>query len=212
MFKRITSLISVIKPSGTVHPMYNTFIKFSFASNVLSSTQNTLSTHSMLCATTQASTALAMSINFIGKDLIGQMGSLYFMNKLGSISDKNPKSFINKSLGIEQACVFVESLTPILPLNLFLPIASSANVCKNISFASFGSTNARIMNKMGTSNIGEMYTKLTIINTLASSIGMGVAGIIIAVVPEHEYRAILIPIIGFLRVKLYKKAIQAIDE
>ncbi len=203
--------MSIIKPSGTVHPMYNTFIKYSFVSNVLSSTQNTLSTHSMLCATTQSSTALAMSINFIGKDLIGQLGSLYFMNKLGAISDKNPKSFVNKSLGIEQVCVFAESLTPILPLPLFLPIASSANVCKNISFASFGSTNARIMNKMGTENIGEMYTKLTIINTLASSVGMGVAGVLIAVVPEHEYRAILIPVIGYLRVKFYKKAIHAIE-
>ena len=52
----------------------------------------------MLSVVGKASTELTLSINFIGKDLIGQLGALTYMNKMGKKADKDPYNFIKYSI------------------------------------------------------------------------------------------------------------------
>ena len=48
----------------------------------------------MLSVVGKASTELTLSINFIGKDLIGQLGALTYMNKMSKKADKDTYNFI----------------------------------------------------------------------------------------------------------------------
>jgi hypothetical protein len=42
------------------------------------------------------------TFNYIGKDIIGQMGGLMYMSKMGDKADKEPVKFLQYSNGIEQ--------------------------------------------------------------------------------------------------------------
>ena len=61
--------------------IYN-YIKWSFTSNVLLSTEYALATHSILHAINTDSETMR-TLNYVGKDIIGQMGGLMYMSKMG---------------------------------------------------------------------------------------------------------------------------------
>jgi hypothetical protein len=199
---------SFIFPSGKVNEKYLSFIRWSFVSNIIMSIENVLGTHSSLSVLGKSSTELTLSTNFIGKDIIGQVGSLLYMNKIGKNADKDPKKFIKYSMIIQQSAVFLESTTPLLPIQMFIPLAGFSNIMMNISFTSCGAINAKIIPLLAKDNIGEMYSKLTIINTISSSIGMGLGLCIVGIIPEHEKRIFILPILSILRIYTYNKSVK----
>ena len=87
----MNKLVSVLFPSGKTHKSYINYIKYSFISNTSISIQNSIAVQSMLSAIT-AEPELA-NINYIGKDIIGQLGSLIYMTKYTSKIDSTPKKF-----------------------------------------------------------------------------------------------------------------------
>lgn len=202
-------LKSLIFPSGKVNNKYLYFIGWSSLSNLIMSMENVLGTHSTLSVLGKSSTELTLSANFIGKDIIGQIGSLLYINKMGKKVDKDPKKFIKYSMIIQQSSVFLESVTPLLPTSMFIPIAGFSNIMMNISFTGCGAINAKIIPLLAEdNNIGEIYSKITIINTISSSIGMGLGLCIIGYIPEHEKRIFIIPILSILRIYTYNKSIK----
>jgi len=196
------------------HKHYPKYLAWSFISNTMSSMESVLGTHSMLSVVGKESTELAVSFNYIGKDLFGQIGGLWYMYRMGGESDKNPKRFIKKTMFTQQASIFLECATPLLPSSLFIPIAGLANIGKNISFTGLGSINAKVIQHMDSrKNVGEMYAKITTINTIASTIGMMIGLGITAYVPDHGTRLCIIPFITVLRLWTYKRSIKnLIDE
>jgi len=200
---------SFIYPSGKVNQKYLSFISWSSISNLIMSIENVLATHSTLSVLGKSSTELTLSTNFIGKDIIGQIGSLLYMNRMAKNADKDPKKFIKYSMIIQQSSVFLESTTPLLPIQMFIPIAGVSNIMMNISFTGCGAINAKIIPLLAEdNNIGEIYAKLTIINTISSSIGMGLGLCIIGFIPEHEKRIFILPILSVLRIYTYNKSIK----
>ena len=211
MFKH--AIKNVIFPRGKVHPNYLKFIGWNFVSNVIISTESVLSTHSMLSVVSgpQVSNELTMSVNYIGKDIIGQIGGLFILNTISHKADidNESKHFIYLYTICQQSATFLECATPLLPLYSFIPIAGLANIGKNIGFTGFGSINAKIINKLAQdNNIGEIYIKATSINTFGSTIGMLLGLFIAAKIPDHTARMGIMPILCFLRVYSYNKAVK----
>jgi glutamate N-acetyltransferase/amino-acid N-acetyltransferase len=168
-----------------------------------------LGTHSMLGISGQTDSHLSLSMNYIGKDIVGQLGGLWYMSRMGNKADKEPHRFINYSLFFQQSSVFMECATPLLPLSLFVPVAGIANIGKNISAIGVGAVNAKIIQKLAKDdNIGEMYAKISILNTLGSTIGMGLGLITTFYIPNHTDRLFLVPLLSIMRVYSYKKSIE----
>ena len=69
--------------------------------------------------------------------------------------------------------------------------------------------NAKIITKLAEEdNIGEIYAKISVLNTVGSTIGMGV-GLIIAVnLQDHTMRLCLMPFFSVVRIYSYNKAIK----
>jgi len=201
---------TLVYPTGKYHPKYLQYIGWSFASNCLVSTQSVLSVHSMLSAVDTGGSDAVRTANYVGKDIIGQTGGLWYMSKMGKHSDKNPKKFLFYSNIVQQASYVVTCCTPLCP-SYFLAIAGTANIMTNISFTGFGAINARCIQRLAVDdNIGEIYAKISVINTLGSSIGMIVGLGITTAVPDHTLRLCLVPLIGVVRVYCYNKAVEGL--
>lgn len=202
------SFKKIFYPSGKFHHQYTKYIFWSSLSNMIISIESVLSTHSILSAVSTDNTELLRTANYIGKDIIGQIGSLYYISKHGQNADKNPKKFLLYSNIIQQSSFMANCITPIFP-SYFLYIAGLSNIAMNISFTSFGAVNARCILTLSTeNNIGETYAKINIINTIGSSIGMIFGLYFTLLFPDHDSRLLLIPILGVLRIYTYSKAYQ----
>lgn len=214
MIKRhIVKIRKSIKPNGKINKNYTKYVWWSCFSNFVSSIECVLSTHSMLSVVGQSSTELNLSINYIGKDIVGQLGGLWYMSKFSKKADKEPKKFMKNSLYIQQVAILMECSTPLIHMGLFIPIAGVANISQNISATGLGAINAKIIQKLSDGdNVGEIYAKISVLNTLSCSCGMGVGLIITGCIPDHYYRFSILPIFVFLRLYSYNKAVESLIE
>ena len=198
----------ILIPSGRTHSKYFQYIGWSFVSNIIVSTQSVLSVHSMLSAIDSNSSESIRTANYVGKDVIGQIGSLWYISKMGKKADKESKKFLLYSNIIQQASYIITSSTPMFSF-YFLPTAGFANIMSNISFTGLGAINAKCVKELAVDdNIGEIYAKISVINTFGSSIGMIFGLIITTYIPEHNLRLCLIPILGVFRVYTFNKAVK----
>jgi hypothetical protein len=202
----------LLYPSGKVHPLYCKYIGWSFVSNIAVSAQQVLSTHSMLATVSTYDTDSIRTLNYIGKDLIGQIGGLLCIAKLGKSIDKSPTKFLNKANILQQTAYIATSITPLVS-EYFLPVAGAANVLTNVSFIGFGAVNAKCIQAMSIdNNIGEVYAKISIFNTAGSSIGMLIGMFLTVLIPEHDLRICLTPLIGVVRVLTFNMAVRGLLE
>lgn len=202
-------LRSLFFPSGKIHPKYTQYVGWSFVSNVLVSAESAMSTHSMLNAIDNCPDELRTA-NYIGKDIIGQIGGLAYMAKMGKESDKNPHRFLFYSNILQQFAYTSLCATPMVSAH-FLPIAGVSNIFINISFIGFGAINAKCIQELGIDgNIGEIYAKISVFNTLGSSIGLLLGLSIIATIPDHSARMFIIPFLAFGRVIAFNKAVSGL--
>ena len=85
-FQKLTK--PFIYPTGKVHKNYGKYVGWSCMSNIVISIESVLSTHTMLSVVGQTNSDLTLSINYIGKDIIGQLGGLWYMHRIGQKVDK----------------------------------------------------------------------------------------------------------------------------
>ena len=200
----------LLYPSGKYHTSYGKYIRWSFVSNVIVSAESVLSTHSILSAISTNNTEIIRTTNYVGKDIIGQVGALLYISKMSQKADKDPKKFLLYSNIIQQSSYMINCITPMFP-SYFLYIAGMSNIASNISFTGFGAVNARCIQILAQDdNIGEIYAKISLINTIGTSVGL-ISGLCITVIfPDHESRLCLIPFLGFARAYTYRRAIKDI--
>lgn len=204
-------LTSIFFPLGKYSNKYNQFIGWSFASTVLVSIQTVLTTNSMLDVVTDSGDY--KTLNYIGKDIIGQMGGVVYMSKMSENSDKEPKKFINISNGVQQSSFMLMAITPLIDSSVFLPFAGVSNTLANISFSGYGIINAKCIQNMAIDkNIGELYGKITAVNTIGSSVGLSIGVLISMYIPDVHSRCVILPFLGALRVLTYNKAVNGLLE
>ena len=206
----MNNIRKVFLPMGKVHPKYINYIGWSFVSNIIVSAESAISAHSMLQAI-DTDSDITRTINYVGKDIIGQLGGLLYMNNIGKNIDKNPRRFIIYSNIFQQSAFVFVCSTPVFP-DFFLPIAGFSNILFNLSFTGFGAINAKCITKLSNDNIGELYAKISIINTIGSSFGLLLGLGINTLLPEHNTRMVVLPFMAVSRVYTYNKAVENLIE
>lgn len=202
-------LCAFVFPSGKQHDKYSQYVGWSFCSNILVSTESALAVHSMLHAIGSDSDTIRTA-NYIGKDIIGQIGGFAYMARMGKKADTDSKRFLLYSNILQQVSFISVCVTPLVPC-YFLPIAGCSNILSNISFTGFGAINAKCIQTLAVdNNMGEIYAKVSMINTLGSSIGLLIGLGITALIPDHSSRLIIIPFLAAGRVYTFQRAIDGL--
>lgn len=188
-------------------PLYGQYMGWTFISNIIGSIEDCVSTHCMLSTLTTHSNDLSISYNYIGKNMIGQIGGLFCIHKIGSDIDNNPKKYLKHSLYANQFALFMECMTPLVQSH-FLILAGGSSLLKSIAWTGYGAVSTKIIVSLSENNIAEMYSKLTIVNTVASSIGMILGLYIIYLVPCHMSRIVFIPFLTCGRLYTMHRAVR----
>jgi len=196
------------KPSSE----YINFVKWSFITNVIVSIETALSTSNMLEGISGKDVDSGVrTLNYIGKDIIGQIGGVLYISSMSHKADDDPKRFLMYSNLLQQCSMIALASTPLVPSSGFLVIAGTANILTNISFTGFGAINAKCIQALSPdgTDIGEIYSKLTAVNTAASSIGLAAGVVITTLVPDPSARVALLPVLGIARVYSLDRAVNS---
>ena len=125
---------------------YESYAKATMISSTFGTAASVISTQALLASigvSSGAALPIAATLNWILKDGVGQLGGVLFASSVNTRFDSDPKRFrlgADFALGIS---VILESCTVIAPW-LFLPVASIANIGKNIAWLSASATRASI--------------------------------------------------------------------
>ena len=193
--------------------MLKYYLKWSAINNFTTSISSVISTNSMLHSINipNPSYESIITLNYVGKDIIGQFGSLLYSWKKGKNSDVEPLKHIIYGGIFLQTSFFIENSTPLITNSSYiLPILGFSNIIKNISFISIGSVNIQNIQKISKGhNIGEIYSKISSINTIASTFGMVIGIVIIHFVPSHTIRTLcILPFLSVINIySLHKMCI-----
>ncbi len=194
--------------NGTVNKNYTKFLLWSSISNTIISIQSTLSTHEMLSIIGKSDNDYSMSMNYMSKEIFGQLGGLLILNTFSSNIDNNIKKYKNRALFLQHIALFIETITPLIP-SYFIPMSSISNICKNICWPYFGSINAKAIQKLSDgTNLSEIYTKISVFNTLGSTIGMTIGLFIISNIQDYGMRLCLYPILTSIRIYSFNKSLK----
>jgi hypothetical protein len=181
--------------------------------NFSSSVSSVISTNSMLGSIVNTpSYTSVLALNYVGKDIIGQVGSLAYSWKTGKGADIEPLKYITKGGIILQTSFFVENCTPLISNNIFImPFLGFCSLLKNVSFISIGAVNAKNIQKLSNGNIGEFYSKSASINTMSSTLGMIVGIGIIHMIPSYTIRSLVVlPTMSVISIYSLRKATKII--
>ena len=186
------------------------YVQWMAVNSWATSANSVISTNSMLSSimSTTPSYSTVIGTTYIGKDILGQLGGLLYAYKTGKHADRDPLKYSSKGVIVGQLSFYLENFSPLLTnKNLILPFLGISSTLKNVSFISIGAVNANNLQKISKDNIGEIYTKVSSINTLSSSFGM-ITGIgIINFIPSYTARTFLImPLLSFISLYSLRRA------
>jgi len=160
----------------SVGPSYVSYVQWTMAASVIGTAAGVLSMQSLLMAVglKEGAIPLAATLNWILKDGLGQLGGVLFAGFVNQRFDSEPKRWRFKSALLLDASTLMEVLTPLFP-SYFLPIASVANIGKNIGWLSASATRAGIHRSFmrNEENMGDITGKSASQTIAASVIGTG---------------------------------------
>lgn len=208
----LSKILCFTRVSGEISKSYNRYLIHSSYANLICGFESIVSSYSMLDASGVGKENIelaSISLNLLGKDILGQIISVPIINKISKYGDKNPIKYIRNNVILFELSNLLECLTPLFIPSLFIPMATIGNIGKNIGFTGFASFNANIISKLSINkdNITEIYSKISIINSLSYSLGMGIGLFFVTFVTKLEYRLILLPISGIFRYIFIHKSI-----
>jgi hypothetical protein len=130
---------------ASVNSYYLTYSKWVFVGSILGTASSVLSMQCLLVSLGLGAAALPASaaINWVLKDGLGQLGGMLFASMVSTRFDMQPIRYRLLSAVVLDASILLEILTPLVP-TLFLPLASLANIGKNISWLGASASRAAI--------------------------------------------------------------------
>jgi len=198
----------------------SSYVRWNFISSVLGGWKYTLSTDSLLYIMNVNDPIMSGSVSFISKDVIGQLGVCFYAYRKDS--SEGDRCTLTYGLNINillQCCIFLENATPFLPSYMYLPIASTSNIIKNISMMGMGAVNTNVIrefiNRSECENIkgAELYSKITAQNSTASSIGMLLGIGTIMLIPSRSVRFFTVcPLLSLSHYLCYRESLRAVFE
>ena len=164
----------------SVAPGYARFATFCFTASVAGSASMVLSTQTLLLAVgvvgsnVQQAGIMAGAFNWVMKDFMGQLGGVVFASQMGKTRafDTDPKRWRMVAAMALDGATLLEILSPLFPSILVLPVASVANVGKNIGFLTASASRAALHQAVAiTGNLGDVTAKAGSQSIMASLIG-----------------------------------------
>lgn len=170
-----------------------------------------------------------LTATYVGKDIIGQLGSLWYIRKNARVSDRFPVKTATRASCVQNLAFYAENFANCLPPLWILPFLGVTNLVKNITFVNVGAVNTACLQRLSTEKIpygesgplgerkqvgiGELYSKLTVVNTLASSLGMITGLGILYFLPSERLKAfVILPMFSLASVFCLRKAVKHISE
>lgn len=154
---------------------YFPYAKWYFVGSIASAASGVLSMQSLLYAIGLGAGSIptAAAVNWVLKDGLGQFGGVMFASLVNNRYDADPKRWRTASAVALDAAVLMEILTPLVPA-YFLPMASLANVAKNISWLSASATRAGFHNSFAVrENLADVTAKAGSQSIASSILGTG---------------------------------------
>ncbi|CAM9600417.1 unnamed protein product [Ectocarpus fasciculatus] len=188
-------MLGLVLPSGfpaSVHPPYMAYAGWQFTGMAASAAAGVMSTQALLYAMGLGAGALplAATLNWVIKDGLGQLGGVAFSSLVNTRFDANPKLWRIVAAVSLDASMVLELLSPLAPA-YFLPIASVANIGKNVSFLAASASRAAIHNVLSLKgNLADITAKSGAQTILACMAGTG-AGVTLSATLGSEFHAIV---------------------
>ena len=165
------------------------------------------STASVISVNSMLKSVNGITVTYVGKDILGQLGGLLYSWKTGVVADKSPKKYALIGTTLLQSAFVLDNISVWIVPEYTLPILGLSSMLKNIAFISIGAVNAHNMQKIGGEQIGELYTKIASVNTLSSTSGMLTGLFLIDKIPSQEIRSCcILPIFSVISLYSVKKA------
>lgn len=191
--KKLISLLLPAQYPQSVAPGYLRFASFCFTASVAGSAAMVLSTQTLLLAVGivgqgSSSGIMAGALNWVMKDFIGQLGGIVFASQMGKTKafDSDPKRWRMVAALALDGATLMELLTPLCPPSLVLPVASIANIGKNIGFLTASASRAALHQSLARSgNLGDVTVKAGSQSMMASLVGTSL-GIGLSTVLHHD--------------------------
>lgn len=164
----------------SVAPGYLSFASFCFTASVAGSAAMVLSTQTLLLAvgvvgsSTHQASIMAGAFNWVMKDFVGQLGGVVFASQMGKTRafDTDPKRWRMVAAMCLDGATFLEILAPLFHSSMVLPVASLANIGKNIGFLTASASRAALHQSLAvTGNLGDVTAKAGSQSIMASLIG-----------------------------------------
>lgn len=194
--------------------LFNKYLVYSSLANCVCGFETIISSYSMMHASgigVENAALASVSLNLIGKDILGQVISVPFIAKMSKYGDKHPTHYMRNNIILFELSNFLECSTPYFPGSMFIPLATVGNVGKNIGFTGLGSFNANIINKLSNgTNVTELYSKIAMVNTISYSVGMTLGLIFATQISCHETKLGILPITGLIRWMFIKQSVKDI--
>ena len=178
--KVITHFLPAQFPNS-VAPGYARFAAFGFGASVAGSAAMVLSTQTLLLAvgvvgSSQQASVMAGALNWVLKDGIGQLGGVLFASRMGQAGsakfDADPKRWRMVAALSMDCATLLEILSPLVPSVWVLPIASVANIGKNIGFLTASASRAALHQSLAISgNLADLTAKAGSQSLAASLVG-----------------------------------------
>jgi hypothetical protein len=192
--KKMLSTILPAQYPKSVAQGYLGFASFCLTASVAGSAAMVLSTQTLLLAVgiigqnvPQAS-IMAGALNWIIKDFMGQLGGIIFASRMGKTKafDSDPKRWRMVSAIALDSATLLEILSPLFHQSLILPVASIANIGKNIGFLTASASRAALHQSLAISgNLGDVTAKSGSQSILASLVGTSL-GIGLSTILQHD--------------------------
>lgn len=164
----------------SVDPGYTKFAGLCFTASIAGSAAMVLSTQTLLLAVgivgtnTQQAGIMAGAFNWVMKDFVGQLGGVFFASQMGKSRafDADPKRWRMVAAMALDGATLLEILSPLFPPIFVLPVASVANVGKNIGFLTASASRAALHQSVAISgNLGDVTAKAGSQSIMASLLG-----------------------------------------
>ena len=171
--KRVSAILLPRNFPSSVSPNYIPYSAWHGAHVVAGTMTGVLSMQGLLFAVGlgSGSIPLAGALNFVIKDGIGQLGGVLYAAFSSRSLDAQPKYHRFSSTLLLQVSTAIEVLAPLVP-GAFLPMASLANVGKNIAYLATGASRAQLNRAFAIShNLGDITGKATSQGIAASLLG-----------------------------------------
>lgn len=145
----------------------------SFVNSFLLSASYTFASHCVLeSLQVNSCPTNTFTLKYLGKDLLGQLGSAVCIRPIGRWIDSNPQAAIPLVSILHGVALSIECCSGCVSTGMFVPVMSITCMMHNISFAGAGALQMKYCaNVVDMKTMGADYANLSTVVTIGSTVG-----------------------------------------